>query len=42
MLELSFADPPPPPGSSFTLGARATDGGDSTSTTQEIRLKLEY
>lgn len=42
VLELSFADPPPASGSSFTMGARATDGGNSTSTTQEVRLKLEY
>ncbi len=42
VLELSFADPPPPSGASFTLGARASDGGQHTSTTQELRLKLEY
>lgn len=42
VLELSFADPPPPSGSTFTLGARATDGRNHTSTTQEVRLKLEY
>ncbi|MBI1946607.1 MAG: hypothetical protein HYS27_12990 [Deltaproteobacteria bacterium] len=42
VLELSFADPPPSSGSSFTMGTRATDGGDNTSTTQELRLKLEY
>lgn len=42
VLELSFADPPPASGSSFSLGARATDGDNNTSTTQEIRLKLEY
>ncbi len=42
VLELSFADPPPPSGASFTLGARATDGANNTSTTQELRLKLEY
>lgn len=42
VLELSFADPPPPSGSAFTLGARATDGANHTSSTQEVRLKLEY
>ena len=42
VLELSFADPPPPSGSTFTMGARATDGANHTSTTQEVRLKLEY
>lgn len=42
VLELSFADPPPPSGSTFTMGARVTDGANHTSTTQEVRLKLEY
>ena len=42
VLELSFADPPPPSGSNFTLGARATDAANHTSATQEVRLKLEY
>jgi hypothetical protein len=42
VLELSFADPAPPSGSTFTLGARATDAADRTSTTQEVRLQLEY
>lgn len=42
VLELSFADPAPATGSTFTMGARATDGDNRTSTTQEVRLKLEY
>ena len=42
VLELSFADDPPPAGSSFTLGARALDGDDNPSSTQEIRLQLDY
>jgi hypothetical protein len=42
VLELSFADRPPPAGSAFTLGARATDGDNNTSGTQEIRLRLDY
>ena len=41
VLELSFGDKPPDSGSAFTLGARATDGADHTSTTQEIKLRLE-
>lgn len=41
VLELAFADDPPDSGTSFTLGARASDGADNTSSTQEIRLKLE-
>jgi hypothetical protein len=41
VLELSFGDDPPASGSTFTLGARATDGADNTSGTQEIKLRLE-
>ncbi len=42
VLELSFsASNPPASGSSFTLGARASDGAGHTSGTQEIKLRLE-
>lgn len=41
VLELAFADEAPASGTTFTLGARASDGADNTSSTQEIRLKLE-
>jgi hypothetical protein len=40
VLELSFNEEQQP-GSSFTLGARAADGAGNTSTTQEIKLRLE-
>lgn len=41
VLELSFRDSAPEDGTSFTLGARATDGARNTSSTQEIKLRLE-
>ena len=40
VLELSFNEEPRD-GSSFSLGARAIDAARNTSTTQEIRLRLE-
>jgi hypothetical protein len=42
VLELSFnGDAPPQDGSTFSLGARASDESQNTSTTQEIKLRLE-
>lgn len=41
VLELSFSDQAPAAGSTFTLGARAVDAANNTSSTQEIKLKLE-
>lgn len=41
VLELSFANGPPPVGTSFALGARVTDGAGNTSVLEEITLKLE-
>jgi hypothetical protein len=41
VLELAFADEPPPSGTAFTLGARVSDDDANASATQEIRLKLE-
>lgn len=41
VLELSFRDGAPQDGTSFTLGARATDGAGNTSGTQEIKLRLD-
>ena len=41
VLELSFRDGAPKDGTSFTLGARVTDGAGNTSSTQEIKLRLE-
>lgn len=40
VLELSFREEPES-GSSFSLGARAEDAAGNTSTTQEIKLRLE-
>lgn len=40
VLELAFGDSPPASGSTFVLGCRATDAGDHTSSTQEIKIKL--
>lgn len=40
VLELSFREEPQS-GTSFTLGARAVDGAQHTSSTQEIKLRLE-
>ncbi len=41
VLELSFSDGPPANGTTFTLGARATDGAGNVSDMQEIKLSLE-
>lgn len=41
VLELSFTDEPPASGTTFALGARASDAQNNTSSTQEIRLRLD-
>lgn len=41
VLELSFNDNVPDDGTTFTLGARATDSAGNASTMQEIKLRLE-
>lgn len=42
VLELAFGDDAPPAGSKFSLGCRATDAARNTSTTQEIRIQIDY
>jgi hypothetical protein len=47
VLELSLGDNPPPSGSVFRLGVRATDAGSeesppNSSATQEIRVRIAY
>ena len=41
VLELTFSDQIPASGTTFTLGARASDHADNTSSTQEIKLRLD-
>lgn len=41
VLELAFGSGLPESGSTFTLGVRATDAAQNTSSTQEIKIKLE-
>lgn len=40
VLELAFGVNAPAPGASFTLGVRATDGRQHSSSTQEITLQI--
>ena len=42
VLELAFGNEVPPSGSTFTLGCRATDLAQNSSSTQEIKLALDY